>query len=486
MPDKNSSSAKIDEAVFPLPLSAFEYYMFLDDRTGNTMTLPLSILIEGKIDHVAIEKAYFEACELHPLFCATISKRDRCWHKVDNPEGIIWLDANTDNAFSWDEQHIDITQSAGLRFAIADRGDSCVFNFLFHHCIADGVGYFQFIVSLFSCYLNNIGQNIAVKKYDAVNLKNRSKFKLAPPPQRVSFFSALKFLVVETFRWFVRRPLAPISTPDQITRLAAKEQSREKRDFDIAGERVEFDLRRWGNSGFIFARLSRDLTSRIIGLAKSCKFTVGDILLSGLFISLANSKCLSYSDSKGNIKEIQGDEFLRIGLVNNMRGLDAAEIPACNMISYSFPTRRFADCRNDADFYKKISDELRYIKDYNVGKTFIDGLLFFMRIPFFVDKFICSSRCLASVILSSMNRTELLFPQEFPRDEFGRVCIGGLKLVEFCSAAPYRRGTPLSITTNTYAGQLGFFIQYNTEKISPKDTANWLTEWLNEITKDHS
>ncbi|MDR2641290.1 MAG: hypothetical protein LBC74_00685 [Planctomycetaceae bacterium] len=484
MQDENNRLTENCGTAFKLPLSAFEYYMFLDDCSGNSMTLPLSFFIEGKIDRVAMENAYFETCELHPLFCSTISAQDRCWHKIGKPQGIIWLDANTEDVFPWDKQHIDITQSTGLCFAVVVRGNSCVFHFLFHHCVADGIGHFQFLNSLFQCYLKNTGQNIIPKQYNIANLINRLKYKLAPTSKRLTLFGTFKFMIVEIIRWFWRRPLLPVSksvleTPE----LPATRQSYERRNFDIAGEQIQFELRRWDKSGFIFVRLNRNLTSRIITNTKACKFTIGDILLSSLFVSLANSKFLSFATANGNIKEIQGDELLRIGLVNNMRGLVAAEIPACNVISYSFPTRRFMDCKGDMDFCKKMSEELRYIKDYNVGKTFLDGLSFFMRVPFFLNKFIKSSHCLASAILSSMNRLELFFSTEFPRDEFGRVCIGEMTLLDFYSAAPYRRGTPISVTTNTYAGQLGFFVQYDTTKINQKDAAGWLTEWLNIIAK---
>ncbi|MDR2170938.1 MAG: hypothetical protein LBP59_12415 [Planctomycetaceae bacterium] len=529
--------------VFPLPLSVFERYMFLDDCAGNTMTLPLSILIDGVLDCVAIERSYFEACELHPLFCATISKRDYCWHKVAKPDGIIWLDAGVEYIFPWEEQHIDITQSTGLRFAIQVFDNSCIFYFLFHHCLSDGIGFFQFIETLFECYLKNTGQKITPKRYDATNLNFRSKYKLAPPPKRVTLFSAVKFMTVEIFRWLIRRPLAPISQElsnlasqmnqtnqtnqtnqinqtnqtnqanqtiqsnqtsqtnhsdrmDQINRteqtesassmslLNRKKQLRFVSDFDIAGERIQFDLRTWDNSGFIFVRLSSNLTSGIICKSKRNKFTIGDILLSGLFISLAGSRHLLFSSS-GGVKSGGGDDLLRIGLVNNMRGEGAFEIPACNIISYSFPTRRFSECCESKNFYKTISEELRYIKDYGVGKTFIDGLSIFMRFPYIMGKFIYGDRCLASVILSSMNRLELHFSSKFSRDVLGRVCVGGMTLVDFSTAAPFRRGTPISVTTNTYNGQLGFFVQYDAKKITQNDAAKWLAEWLNIIAKEN-
>ncbi|MDR1485426.1 MAG: hypothetical protein LBT09_11465 [Planctomycetaceae bacterium] len=485
MRDEKDYLTGSEGTAFKLPLSVFEYYMFLDDCAGNTMTLPLSITVAGKIDRAAIESAYFSACELHPLFCATISKRDRCWHKAEKPEGIIWLEADDNNLFPWDEQHIDITQSTGLRLAIVDSGETSVFHFLFHHCVADGVGFFQFLNSFFSCYLKNIGQNITPLQYDIANLVNRAKYKLSPPPKRVTFFSAVKFLVVEVLRWFMCRPLLPVSqSVSEPAVPSTKYQSYEKCDFEIAGELVQFELRRWGKSGFIFVRLSREMTSRILVKSKSHNFTIGDMLLSGLFISLANSKYLSFADAGGKIKEIRGNEFLRVGLVNNMRGVGTDLISGCNMISYSFPMRQFMDCCADTDFCKKVSEELRYIKDYNVGKTFMDGLSFFMRVPFFINKFIKSNRCLASVILSSMNRLELFLSGEFPRDEFGVVHVGGMRLLDFSCAAPYRRGTPISVATNTYAGQLGFFVQYDTNKITQKDTANWLTEWINIIVKE--
>ncbi|MDR0391797.1 MAG: hypothetical protein LBH59_07820 [Planctomycetaceae bacterium] len=487
MRDKNNHLTETDSTSFKLPLSVFEYYMFLDDCAGNTMTLPLSLSVEGKVDRAAMDKAYFEACELHPLFCSIISKQDKCWHKVDKPEGIIWIESDAEDYFIWDEQYIDITQTTGIRFAIVNRGDLMTFHFLFHHCISDGVGYFQFLNSLFSCYLKNIGQNVTPVHYDAANLANRTKYNLAPPPKPVSFFSAAKFIVVETLRWLIRRPLSPVSKSiSETTKLSKTEQTLELREVEILGEQVRFELRNWGNSGFLFVRLNQNLTSRIIKKSKSNKLTIGDILLSSLFISLANSKYLSFAETDKDIKEIRDNEFLRIGLVNNMRGLDAETIPACNMISYSFPTRRFIDCRDNINFYKKMSEEMRYIKDYNVGKTFIDGLSFFMRVPFFMKKFMASSRCLASVILSSMNRLELSFSSEFPRDESGFICVGEMKLLELYSAAPYRRGTPISITTNTYAGQLGLFVQYDTKKVTPNDATNWLIELINTIAKDIS
>jgi hypothetical protein len=484
MSDKNVSSEGVGDEIFSLPLSIFEYYMFLDDCVGNVMTIPLSILVEGKIDRAAMEKSYFEACRIHPLFSATISSRDRRWRGVKELEGIIWLDSGDDDSFPWDEQHIDITQSTGLRFAIADRGDSSVFHFLFHHCVADGVGFFQFLETLFEYYLKNTGQNILPKRYEISNLSGRSKYKLIPPPRRVTLFSAVKFMVVETLRWFIRRPFSPISREySELSSLSRRSQLSDKREIDIVGERVQIDLRRWGDSGFIFSRLNRDLTSRIISKSKSNKFTIGEILLSSLFISLACSKSLSFFQTGDKIKEIHEDDLLRVGVVNNMRGVGAEEIPACNIISYSFPTRRFAECKDELEFHKKISEELRYVKDYSVGKTFIDGLSIFLRIPYFRRKFIDSNRCLASVILSSMNRLELLFSSKFSRDELGRVRVGDLTLVDFYAAAPYRRGTPISITTNTYAGQLGFFVQYNAKKISSDDAEKWITEWLNIIAK---
>jgi hypothetical protein len=475
--------------------------MFLDDCAGNNMTLPLSVLVEGELDCPAIESAYIDALQQHPLFCATISKQDHKWHKTEKPEGIIWLNSNSNKFFPWEKQQIDLTKSAGLQLAISKNDNSYIFHFLFHHCTSDGIGYFQFLNTLFQSYRQKINKNnnknIEIKKYTQTNLHNRLKQKPLINPPKLSLLDTVKLAVFGTGDWLFRKPLAPISntkTEQNINRLSSLEhavsdvgisQSFNLCETQIDGETVRFELRNWGDSGLIFVRLSRNLTTRIIAKSKRLKFTLGDILLANIFISLANSKYLLYESTDNNKQKIiQNNDILRIGIVNNMRGENATEIPACNIISYSFSTRSFNKCQNTPEFHAEISNELHFVKNYSIGNMFLNGLAFFARLPFLLRRFVSSRRCLASAILSSMNRIDSLFSAEFPRDDFGRVCVEGLTLVDFYSAAPFRRGTPISVTTNTYAGSLGFFVQYDNKKINQNDAAGWLTEWIDLIVKD--
>jgi hypothetical protein len=466
--------------LFPLPLSLFESYMFMDDCAGNTMTFPLTVRFQGNFERQALEEAYREAQQQHPLFRCIISAQQRAWFPADRVDGICWLQTKPE-VFAWAEQRIEITKTSGLRFAVFQDEHSAEFYFLFHHTIADGTGFFQFINSLFEFYLQRMGQKIVPKSYDSTKLRNREIYDLPPIPHKVSWYQSFRFSFVEIIRWIQRRPLEPV-TPKAIA-APPLGQFAEIHSRNIAGETVNIESKCWNRSGFLFARLSRERTSQILAGIKKRKQTVAAFLLARFFISLAETKTFLYTLQNGRTHSLRAKDILRIGLVCNMRGRGAAEIPACNIISYTFPTRQVTECQDIPEFYERISEEIHFVRDWHIGMIFLNGLAIFRRIPFLLRSLIRSQRCLATAILSSMNRIEKFFSPELPRDADGRIVIHRATLIEFQASVPCRRGTNLSITTNTYAGSLGFFVQYDAEKIDSNAAVDWLAEWLNSLQR---
>ncbi|MFN9976428.1 MAG: hypothetical protein ACK58T_41665, partial [Phycisphaerae bacterium] len=55
-------------SVFPLPLSHFEYYMFIDDRPSHPMVFVMVVHVDGCLLREPFETAVRETLETHPLF----------------------------------------------------------------------------------------------------------------------------------------------------------------------------------------------------------------------------------------------------------------------------------------------------------------------------------------------------------------------------------------------------------------------------------
>lgn len=472
-------------SVFPLRLTDFERYMFLDDAAGNAMTFPLTLTFRGRFDRDALTSAYDEARREHPLLSCVISPDGKEWRPTDRTETIRWLEGRP-TAFPWTETSIDITKEPGLKFVVYQGENESRFDFLFHHCVSDGLGFILFLDTLFSRYLRNLGREIVQKEYDLARLRGRDVFNLEKPPRPVPWYRVLFSTVQESIRWLRNRPVSPVSkTPPKYP------DENERREDEclrwiVAGETVDVETKHWSRSGYLYAMLDRDTTKRIVAECKRRTQTVGDYLLARLFLSLAEQPSFAVPLKDGTRRPMKPDDLLRIGVVCNMRGHDADRTPACNIISYAFPSRKIGDCVDSSDFHVGVSKELYIIKKWHVGLMFLKGLGFFSRIPGGLHRIVRKDDCLASAMLSSLNRMESAFPTAFPRDEEGRIVVGDATLLDFRQAAPSRKGTNLTVTTFSYAGTLRFHARYDAELLSGEDAAEWLASWIRRVIDDAS
>ena len=61
-------------AVFPLTLSDFEYYMFLDDRPSHPMVFVMVVDVGGLLHEIAFQQSVQELLQSHPLLNCRIEK----------------------------------------------------------------------------------------------------------------------------------------------------------------------------------------------------------------------------------------------------------------------------------------------------------------------------------------------------------------------------------------------------------------------------
>src|SRR5690606_7532090 len=158
MPAQRASEENVDHSegcqssgVFPLRLSAFENYMFVDDRPSHPMTFVIEIEVSGDLAADEMRQSIVDSLQRHPLLNARIARRwnGRCWVRSHTPPAIEIV---RDGALPQDLPALDLRRGPGLRvWIVPEEEDGRIF-FCFHHAATDGLGAMQFIGDAFVEY----------------------------------------------------------------------------------------------------------------------------------------------------------------------------------------------------------------------------------------------------------------------------------------------------------------------------------------------
>ncbi|RLT05852.1 MAG: hypothetical protein DWI21_12225 [Planctomycetota bacterium] len=77
-----AKQADESESLFPLPLSDFEFYMFVDNRPSYPMVFTMIVHLSGSLDRTHFTAAVNSALSCHPLLNCRVQKlsgRGWCW-----------------------------------------------------------------------------------------------------------------------------------------------------------------------------------------------------------------------------------------------------------------------------------------------------------------------------------------------------------------------------------------------------------------------
>ena len=169
---------KTRRGVFPLHLTPFESYMFVDDHPRFPMTFVFQFDFLGEVDHTAFQEAIDQALIRHPMLRAVIqpakASRD-CWVLPDSYDSKIdfggFEDAITVDGSS---EYIDLRQEIGFKGWIRNDFERTRFIALFHHSAVDGIGAYHFLGDVFWFYAKSFGNQIGeLREYSEKDLRSR-------------------------------------------------------------------------------------------------------------------------------------------------------------------------------------------------------------------------------------------------------------------------------------------------------------------------
>lgn len=425
------SSSTPDSAppVFPLLLSPFERYMVMDDTNDYPMSFVLIVKLKGTVDRTVFEQAVVFALKRHPLLMslvANVKGQGWSWVPVADPAPQIDWEQNGSPLRVPEEQRIDLTREIGLRVWVNWTQASSELVFQFHHACTDGLGGVQFIGDLLACY----GQQTTAAGDELPEIE----------PVRFDRLRArATFSAVES-----EAPPKSVSCPFMLCRRLLKLLRRGP--VPLAATRKKFGPGTFLEFPAIISRvIERPLLQQLKVVAARKAVELNDLYLLEMFQTIR----------EWNLRHGRGKEnqWLRIGMPTSLRTPLHDQMPAANVVSYMFLTRRAGDCNNPDQMLADIHRQTSTIVNQQQGRFLAIGLKYVLKVPGLLRCLLRMNRCFTSVILTNVGDIRRQFTARFPLKQ-GRCVAGNVTLDVLTGAVPVRPNTRLSTSVGTYAGNL--------------------------------
>ena len=460
----NDSLSEIS-ALFrqPLLLSDFEYYMFVDDRPSHPMVFVMVVFVGGCLQQLPFAAAVQESLNAHPLF--------RCQVRRVFPLSWAWkIQPESSEVLEWHSaeqpvqlndpvriRSIDLTRQCGVIVEVCHSVVSSRIVFYLHHACCDGIGGLQFISEVLARY----GQKTAAageKRPDfetphALSLLNREVFDTGKSAtvrhqrSRGKIFGKIRRLLGR--RPSVLLPLSHVSTEatDRSAEAARAIQSRV--------------LPRSINSGLRAAALRNGVT-------------VNDLCIREMLLQIH-----AWNLRSGKVR---GNPWLRISVPVSMRTSEHQHLPACNMVSYAFVTRRDSECLDEQKLLESIHQQTEDVLFNRSGIVALRFLGLLRKIPGLMSLMLGLKSCFCTVVLANVGDVRKRFSGRFPLMD-GRWKAGDVVVQHICGVAPVRPNTRAAVTIGEYAGDLSIHLRTDSTAIGPQDSERFLEEFSERLVK---
>jgi NRPS condensation-like uncharacterized protein len=437
----------------PLPLVAFEEYMFRDDRPSYPMGIVARLRFQGQLDRQAASAALEQVVSRHPLLRARIQEA--------RPGRFAWVPAeNHFPAIEWTEgpavdrlpamRHIDLSLEPGLRVWATSHAEASSLSLQVHHAACDGKAVLQVLDELVHCYASNVeGKPLDLPPCDEESLHGRGTFGLTfgkmlrmLPAQLSGLFGVREFLM--------RQPVPLLR--------AGSERTADPGPLPTTYPDVKF------------GRLSADEVRKLSSVAADARVTLNDWLLRDFFAAI--------NDFRGRYQQVAADEWLRISVPISLRHTDDRRISAANAVSMVFLDRTPAQIADSAKLLRTVHEEMDLLIRRQLGLTFIWSLWVLRLLPGGMARRFDSRRCEVTCVVSNLGRAMADSPLP-RRDE--KLVAGNVVLDQIDFFSPVRDGTSVTVGLVFYAGSLQVCMQYDSRRITAAQAEDLMATYLRKL-----
>jgi hypothetical protein len=437
------AAGEVDDRLFPLPLTPFEYYFQLEDRPDYPGVVPIELECRGHLDRAALEQAYCLTHARHPILSARVDTDTKGWPSWvrGTPEPIRWAD----RPGVWRCERSE--PRPGVRLEVRDKEGQVRFLFAFRHVAVDGLGAFQFIADLFVAYAHfcaDGGDPPPWRKLNPELLRDRDGHQL--------FGRRLKLVD------FVR--MARVHVPLSFRQAALVSEEPRRRTDDALVPNAPTD--------FLVHHLTEEETAELSRVAGQRSVMLNDLLVRDYFLMLA----------EWNRGTAQARRPIRILIPTNMRRREDLRMPAANVFSYAFITRKARDCQDRQVLLESIRDEMAAIKRDKRGLYYEAAMRLICLCPPLLRWSLNRKWSFATGVFTNLGTGFDHVPVP-TRD--GRKVAGDLLFEIGAGAGPIRPDTRISFAAHIYAGRLAISARCDALTLTPAQQQALLNDYIERL-----
>ena len=435
--------------LFPLTLSGFERFMQTDDRPDYPMTFVIEMDFEGELKRKEFEDAVFQVLDRHPLLTSRIEIGRR-----DLPVWIVQKDLQPEISYGSDSDPIECPQGdqfdnskeAGIRIYVRQGADKLRITFYFDHKCVDGIGAHAVCGEILAYYAN------AIEGKDVANVIELKPLLLKTRQQRQLFYGGISLAQRPHWHaWKYAFRVAGFS--------CQKLGSRFRKTDDQLRPRF----------GVLTDSLDPDEHKSLRDAAVQHGVTVNDIVITELFLTICD-----WNRSLGQLKRRK----FKVLMPSNLRQRGDDEMPAANMTTYNFLSRKPSQCRDRFEMVKSIRDDTNEIKTKNTGADFLEaiakGFGYSWLIPFIVSK----RTTMSTAVISNVGDPTRRYTCRIPRKKGDLIC-GNLVLTQVGGSPPLRPNTRAAWAITTYRRKFSVSVRLDPFLYDQEDADRIMEMYMN-------
>ncbi|MCA9034282.1 MAG: hypothetical protein KDA91_04075 [Planctomycetaceae bacterium] len=460
MTDTGPISNPDRQPLFPLKLSDFEYYMFADDRPSHPMVFAMTVAVAGELRRKELTLAINDSIRDNPLLaCLIADTADQGWSWVpleSHTPAVEWNHfAQTEDFSEVSARIIDLTQSAGLEVQVDATPNAARIVFHLHHACCDGIGALQFIgevMARYGCF--TAGPDDKRPQFVPRNIEQlrlRNQFSSAGTQR--SRIGRISRAVAKVSRLLLRRPVT-------LMKVSNVSDAANQHDRATAGI-----LR--------FAELPSEFTRGLSIAAQKQKVSVNDLCILEMLLLIHD-----WRESQG---DLSGRSWLRVAVPLSMRSKEHEAMPAANLVSYAFVTRRASECRDPNQLIASIHEQTGDLLFMREGIVALKCLRFFRSVPLGMKMFLELKSCFCTVVLANVGTIRRRFEGRFPTED-GLWKAGNVRITSINGAAPVRRNTHVAVSIGDYGGMLRINLRADNHVMTPEQASQFLSEYVGRLT----
>jgi hypothetical protein len=451
---------KQQTSVFPLHLAPIDAFFCADDQPDYPMTSVIHLDFIGVVQRDAFEAALEDALERHPLLSSLIKPAKRsmpCWVATKSEVKPIVDWGPIDKPIECpDGEAIDLGREVGLRIWVRSGDDCCRITLQVHHACTDGTGVYRFLGDLLACYgirTSSGGELPELSPMDPRLLRDRRR-RMANVAINGTTSEFIKSGLAHAWDVFGKR-ICPLATP---SRPATKPWHSPLTPFP----------------GICSKSFTRDEHKTLRDAAGEHGVMLNDLLLAEMFQTV--------QQRNEQIEKRPTRGWLRIMMPYDLRDKCDYEMPAANMTSYTFITRRSHDCEDFDRLVRDIRDETARIKHGRLGTKFVDAITLAEHAPKFLRYLLGRDRCISSVILSNIGEPSRRFTARLPREK-GKVACGNLVLNHISGVPPMRKRSHATWAIFTYAREMTICLRCDPLRFTAEQTEALLDLYMQRLAR---